>query len=512
MTIINHISREIFIFHGRMAPEPGTLIGYGAIIEAYDLPVPLPVRLSLISKKHRIYTTESWLVFTPRYQPEDTLYAHLVFALKYEGVNLLVFKKLFEKLEPGEIIAWIKNEPQSQYGRRIWFLYEWMMQGSLDIPDLKEGNYMPLLNERLQYASPAGPRSKRHRLKNNLPGNVDFCPLIFKTDKLERYIAEPLSLDIDRLIHGFHRDLLLRASAFLLLKDSRASFNIEGEQPTHIRALRWGKVIGQAGSHPLSADELARLQQIVIDDPRFIRMGYRTEGGFVGAHDRNTGDPIPDHISARWQDLDILIQGLTEAERKLEASYFHPVLIATMIAFGFVFIHPFEDGNGRIHRYLIHHILAATRFTPQGIIFPVSAAILDRMDDYRKVLESFSRPLLDFIEWKKTPKNNIEVINDTIDYYRYFDATKPAEFLFECIEYTIKKIIPEEVRYLQSYDEMKSWLDGRFQLPDRSVDLLIRFLSQNGGKLSKRAKGKEFAAFTADEIIEIEKQFQICFY
>ncbi|HIP51694.1 MAG TPA: hypothetical protein EYG94_06355 [Campylobacterales bacterium] len=29
-----------------------------------------------------------------------------------------------------------------------------------------------------------------------------------------------------------------------------------------------------------------------------------------------------------------------------------------MIAFSFVYIHPLEDGNGRIHRYLIHHVLA----------------------------------------------------------------------------------------------------------------------------------------------------------
>jgi Fic family protein len=33
------------------------------------------------------------------------------------------------------------------------------------------------------------------------------------------------------------------------------------------------------------------------------------------------------------------------------------VIAAAMLAFGFVYVHPLEDGNGRIHRYLIHHIL-----------------------------------------------------------------------------------------------------------------------------------------------------------
>jgi hypothetical protein len=511
MDQINHISREISTFHGRAAPELGTIVGYGAIIEAYKLPVPFPERLALISKKHRQYSTEGWSVFTPRHQPDENLYAHLVFALKYEGVNLLVFKKLFEKLEPAEIIAWIVNEPQSQYSRRIWFLYEWLMQMLLGVPDLKKGNYVPLIDEDLQYSSPVSTNSNRHRVRNNLAGNVNFCPLIFKTRQIEKYIAVNLSAKTISVISDVHKDILQLTSAFLLLKDSKASFTIEGEQPSHNRALRWGKAIGQAGSNPLSNEELLRLQQIIIDNDRFIYMGFRVEEGFIGEHDRHTGEPIPEHISARWQDIDTLINGMLAAEQQMETAGIHPVLIATMIAFGFVFIHPFEDGNGRLHRYLIHHILATTRFTPQGIIFPVSAAILERIDDYRKVLESYSQPLLDFIEWKQTPNNNVEVLIDTIDYYRYFDATKQAEFLFECVDYTVNKIIPEEVKYLRSYDGMKSWLDNRFQMPDKTVALVIRFLNQNDGKLSKRAKEKEFAIFTNDEVAEIEEHYQVYF-
>jgi Fic family protein len=507
----NHISQKISVFHGRSAPEPGYIVGYGAVIDALKLPVPLPRRLALISHKHRQYETENWLVLTPRYQPEENLYAHLVFALKYEGINLLLFKKLFESLQAARIEEWIIKEPQSQYGRKIWFLYEWLMQKMLSIPDLNIGNYIPLINEDIQYASPVSINSGRHRIKNNLPGNVDFCPLIAKTGKIEKFVAANLPDKINTMVSGVHKDILVRTSAFLLLKDSKASFTIEGENPTHTRALRWGKALGQAGKTPLSKEELLRLQQIVIDDDRFVHMGYRTEGGFVGEHDRNTGDPIPGHISARWQDIETLINGMIEADRQMEAAALHPVLIAASIAFGFVFIHPFEDGNGRLHRYLVHHILATTGFAPQGIIFPASAAILERIDDYRKVLESFSQAILDFVEWKKTDKNNVEVLNNTIDYYRYFDATLQTEFLFECVEHTITDIIPEEVDYLRKYDEMKSWLDHRFQMSDRAVALLIRFLSQNQGKLSKRARDKEFASFTNEEVSEIEEYFMEIF-
>jgi|GEM_PF-46988 len=507
----NNISQEISVFQERIAPEEGTLVGYGAIISAFELPVPTPLRLSLISKKHRQYIRDDWMVFTPRYQPEDNLYSHIVFALKYEGINLLFFKKLFEILNPSTIEEWISKEPQSQYVRKIWFLYEWLMQKKLSFPDLATGNYIPLLDDTLQYASLQTSNSIRHRIKDNLPGNVSFCPLIYKTDKIEYYIAENLSDKTDNVFKGVHRDILLRTSAFLLLKDSKASFNIEGEHPTQTKANRWGKAIGQAGNQPLSKEELLRLQQIVIDNSRFIKMGFRTAGGFVGEHDRTTGEPIPDHISARWQDINALINGLIDAKKQMQNASFHPVLTAAKIAFGFVFIHPFVDGNGRIHRYLIHHILTKMRFSPPGIIFPVSAAILEAIEDYRKVLESYSHPLLDFIAWEKTPDNNVEVLNETIDYYRYFDATIQAEFLFECVDYTIKKIIPEEIAYLQHYDALKTWLDNRFQMSDKMVALLVRFLSQNKGKLSKRALGKEFSKLTDKEVIEIEKQFDFYF-
>ena len=506
-----HFSQEINVFHGRQAPEDGLSVGTGAVIDALKLSVPLPNVLAMISEKHRQYQKPGWLVFTPRHKPNDNLYGHLVFSLKYEGINLLFLRKLFEKVEEKVVENMVTNEPLGQYSRKIWFLYEWLMDKPLHVPDLKEGNYIPLVVESLQYATEKGVNSIRHRIRNNLPGTVDFCPMINKTDKLENYLKEDLSKKTVGLVQGVHNDILLRTSAFLLFKDSKASFNIEGETPSSTRASRWGRVIGQAGTKPLSKDELLRLQQIVIENQRFTKMGFRTEGGFVGEHDRSTGEPIPDHISARWQDLDILIKGLLDTDALLEKSLFHPVLAAAKIAFGFVFIHPFSDGNGRIHRYLIHHLLSKQDFTPQGLIFPVSAAILERIDDYRKVLEEYSHPVLDFIEWEKTANNNVKVLNETSDYYRYFDATKLAEFLFDCVDKTIETIIPQEVSYLKEYDEFKSWLDDKFEMPDKMVALLVRFLEQNNGVLSNRSRTKEFETLTNDEIKLVEKHYQTVF-
>ena len=506
-----HFSYKADIFHGRTAPEEGSIVGYAAIINSFELEVPLPDVISLISSKNRKYITAGWNVLTPKHAPEDTLYKHLIFALKYEGVNLLFFKKLFLKLPAKVVYELLQIEPTGNYTRKLWFLYEWLLQKELQIPNANiKIKYISLLDEKLQYAI-AGESSPRHRIINNLPGNRGFCPLIFKTKKLENYCGTYHSAKKTEFLKNLHADVLKRASAFLLLKDSKASFSIEGENPGNNRAMRWGKAIGQAGSKPLTKEELLRLQQIVIENSRFTKMGFREQGGFVGEHDRQTGEPIPELISAKPEDVIPLTDSLLTTTEKLENSEFNPVLAAAIVAFGFVFIHPFEDGNGRIHRYLIHHILAKMKFAQQGVILPVSSAILNYIRDYREVLEAYSHPLLDFIEWKQTENNNVKVLNETADYYRYFDATKQAEFLYDCVQETIAVIIPNEVSYLLKYDEMKRYLDDNFEMPDNMVATLVRFLEQNGGTFSNRAKKKEFKELNEKEQLAIEKKYNEIF-
>ena len=190
---------------------------------------------------------------------------------------------------------------------------------------------------------------------------------------------------------------------------------------------------------------------------------------------------------------------------------FNAVLAAASIAFGFVFIHPFVDGNGRLHRYLIHHVLAKKRFTEQGVVFPVSSAILDRISEYGSILQAYSKPLLEYIEWEETRDHNIRVTNETRDYYRFFDATLQAEFLFDCVRETVEDIVPREIEYLSRYDRFKRFMDEEFEMSDKLISVLVRFLEQNQGVLSKRALQKEFKGLMPDEVKRIQGEFASIF-
>ncbi len=502
---LHRFSGPVTVFHDVRLPERATPAGYAALIDAYGLRVPLPPTLFATGERHRILEKAGWRILTPRHAPRPTLEGHLTFALKYEGLDLAVLKRLFLTLEAGSLETIVQGTPTGSYARRIWFLYEWLTGQRLDLAGVGRGSYVPAVDPNQQWAVP-GENSPRHRVRNNLPGTPLFCPLVRRTTALEEFVKLDLAARARAAAAAVPGDLLARTAAFLLLKDSKSSYAIEGERPPQDRIQRWGRAIGEAGRHPIDLDELLRLQRLVIGDRRFVHLGLRAEGGFVGEHDRDTGAPLPDHISARPEDLSSLVEGMAAFDRQ-SAGELDPVIAAAALAFGFVYAHPFEDGNGRIHRYLVHHLLAKRGFNPPGVVFPISAAILDRIDTYRAVLESYSQRLLPVVEWRSTERGNVRVLNDTADFYRFFDATRQAEFLFGCVRRTIEEDLPKEAEFLRRYDRFALRVQTIVDMPDRTSDLLFRSLHQNDGRLSGRARRAEFEALTDQEVGQVERLY-----
>jgi hypothetical protein len=492
-------------FQENVVPEDTKLAGWAALVHALSIKAPVR-RPSCVSHKHVKGSQREegiWRVLDRRYWPGDDFADHLTFALRHEDLDLLILKCVFDAVPAKALQELVAAAPTGMPSRRIWFFYEWLTGKTLDVPDAQTVAAIDVLDPKVYFT--AKPQlSRRHRVRDNLLGTGSFCPVIRRTSTLTSFAELALDERARETVGRTGGHLVARAASFLLLADSRASFEIEGERPPRNRLERWGRAVMRAGRTKLSLDEIIRLHNILIEDARFVRPGLRTEGVFLGERDHN-GDPLPEFIGARPTDLTDLMQGLFEANERMSDAGLDPVLQATATAFGFVYVHPLQDGNGRLHRCLIHHVLAERKFTPPAMIFPVSSVMLDRIDDYRTTLQAHSVPLMPFIEWRPTPDRNVEVLNNTADLYRYFDCTQAAEFLYACVQRTVESDLPREIDYLRRHDEALRRIMDTVEMPDRLAEDLLMFIRQNGGTLPKRRRENEFKALADNEVRQLEE-------
>lgn len=454
------------------------------------------------------------LVFEPKYQPEESLTGHLQFALRYEGINLEVLSLLFQHTGKDELNVWLAESPASIYARRAGFLYEWLTGQTLNANVPPKESYAELVDNELQFGLEEGERDTRFRVINNLPGNRDFCPLVRRTKYLNEMIVHDLRAKTRETLAGYDKDLLRRAADYLYLKETQSSFEVEREKPSPDRAQRFADLLRQADTKiPLTEDRLVELQQAVVD-PRFHEFTWRHQQNWVGK-DHGYRKQI-DFIPPRPEDVPALMAGLLELAEVSRSWYpaennddnearIDPVILATLIAFGFVFIHPFMDGNGRIHRYLIHEVLANAGFTPRGIILPVSAVILTNLDDYITVLEAFSKPLRAMTNYNPDIPDIPATGNDAV-YFRYFDSTHQAEFLYRSLARTVEEDLEREINYLLGFDRAYTALNGLLDWPEHSLELFIRLVQQNKGTLSRTKRDSHFQWMTDEEIRMAEQE------
>jgi hypothetical protein len=491
-------------FQEKTLPTESRLAGWAYLVRTLGISPPVR-RPSVVSAGHIKNSRREegpWNVFDKRYWPGDDFHGHLGFALRNEDLDLLVLKRVFETVPPETVATFVRLGPTGALSRRAWYLYEFLTGRQLDIPDAGTVAAVDLLDGQ-DYFTAAPHLSRRHKVRDNLLGTAAFCPVIRRTKALADFAKRNLGTIASEIVGRTGAHVVARAGSFLLLADSRASFEIEGERPPRGRLERWGRAVLQAGRNPLTLDEIIRLHSVLIEDRRFIDAGLRPDGVFLGERDHD-GDPLPEFIGAKPKDLPALMQGLIEANERMREAGLDPVLQAAATAFGFVYVHPFQDGNGRLHRCLIHHVLAERKFTPVGIVFPVSSVMLDRIADYRNTLRAHSGPLMNSIEWRPTPTRNVDVLNDTLDLYRYFDCTDEAAFLYACVERTIDHDLPREIDYLRRHDEALRRIMDIVEMPDRVAENLIMYIRKNNGTLGRKRRENEFQKLTDSEVASIQ--------
>ncbi len=482
-------------------------IGYQALITIFNLQVIPHYRASYVSLTggKRMYTEhgQEIHIYPKDYQlaqPNDP-FLNLEFAFKHEGINFAILKFVFESLSNDQITNYVNNQPQGKPERKIWYLFEFLMRQQLPVKDLSHGNYLDLLDSKHYYTTKPN-KIKRQRINDNLLGFSHFCPFVRHTPALAAYEKQHLDTIAKKVLDDYEPLIIQRAASYLYTKETLSSWHIEHEEPTKMRAVNFVKLLRQAEKiGKLGKKELIHAQHVIVD-PRFAEPDYRHTQNYIAEIARK-GYSIIHYISPRPEDVPLLMNDLLLSLERMIDSGVHPVIIATAISFGFVFIHPFEDGNGRLHRFLIHYILARCSFTPSGIIFPVSAIMLGERKKYDQILEEFSRPLMDLLTYEEH-NTGITVEKNAAALYAYLDYTHYAEYLFACIEKTIQTDLRRELAFIVEYDTIKKAIQQVVDLPDKQLDLLIRMVVQNKGKIAQTKRTKFFSALTDTEIKTIE--------
>jgi len=189
----------------------------------------------------------------------------------------------------------------------------------------------------------------------------------------------------------------------LLRTESIASSKVEGLQVdarqlarAEVKARTGERVapsarqaIGNVDAMQLAVDETARAERITIDHLTAIHARLmapshnpaiagrlRTSQNWIGGNDYNPCGadfvpPPPEHIKPLLDDLCAAID-----EESLP-----PLVQAAIVHAQFETIHPFDDGNGRVGRALVHVILRR-RGLARAYVPPISVALAARRDRY----------------------------------------------------------------------------------------------------------------------------------
>ncbi|MFH0727715.1 MAG: Fic family protein [Pseudomonadota bacterium] len=483
------------------------LSGYAFLIEQYGLSVLPNWHTSSVSPTGTLRSIlqdgQVKSVYPQSYWPGDRAGDHLEFALKYDGVNLGLLSALFDGVEEDEIAAWISSKPTGKYARRVWFLYEFLTGRELPLPNLSKGNYIELLEPDRYYTAAPGHRVQRQRVIDNLLGGRTFCPILRRTDKLAAMEEIDLQKRCEELITSYPPALLRRAMSYLYNKETKSSFEIEHIKPSASRTEKFIGLLEMAEHKDFCMKPLLIDVQNRIVDPRFQDRDYRASQNYVG-QTISYQKQLVHYVCPKPDDLPALMEGLLTAHQVMKDGAVPAIIHAAAISYGFVFMHPFEDGNGRIHRFLIHNILFLRGAIPKGLMVPVSAAMLKNPALYDHSLETFSNPLMRLVEYDLDDLGRMTVSGETGRLYRYIDMTAQAEALYDFVNLSIEHELVEELDFLLNYDNTKQAIQEIVDMPDRLIDLFIQLCLQNNGRLSASKRGSHFGFLTDDEVADME--------
>jgi hypothetical protein len=433
-----------------------------------------------------------------------------------EPLSLEFLWRLFREIDPNELSAWVRREPTGSYSRRAGYLYEWLTGQELDFPGVTNGKYVEVLDSK-SFLTASKPRTvTRWHVKDNLPGNRNFCPIVYLADTVEDALAFDVAGGWSGLEAEFGPEILRRSAVWMTAKESKASFEIEGEGKQLDRIQRFALVM----EHELGQNDdvfaipaLESLQRSILGQSA-TAYGVRRSPIFVG----ESLVDIIHYIAPDWGIVRGMLGGLSECDRLTKGR--NPLLRAAVLSFGFVYVHPLTDGNGRISRFLVNDVLRRDGVLSDPFVLPISAVISGSIRDYDRILEIVSKPLMRRYAgaYRLGPRLRYEdglVSSLCFDAYeeaepvwRYPDLTDHVEYLAGVVRRTLEEELRKEARQMRAYRGAREAVNEVIEGPDEDLYRIVRSVHDNNwqisGKLLSEFPMLEHPAL-ADRVIEAVK-------
>lgn len=487
-----------------------TPLGYNALIDRFNLAVP-PLRQTFWLGERAVEARTQMADGTERIElprgrasAEQSTVEQLTFALKREQLNLMVLGALFEHQQVlKDIQEWLTARPTSGYARQAGYLAYWLASASFDYRAPAGAPRVRLLDA-TEYLVGPETSSPQFAVVNNLLGTREFSPLVRKTETLRALLAQDLRAKVAQAMDAIEPEMLSRAADYLYLSETRSTYSIEDEVPDNNRAAKFRHLLEEAGEPgDLSEPQLCEWQGLIVT-PLSAEYSYRTSQNWLSRPGRlrNIADFIPPPADL----VGSMMQGVGRVAAHATEGVLDPVVAATCAAFGLVFIHPFFDGNGRLHRFLLHHVLRQSGFTPAGVVLPISARMLKQLGRYSNLLRAYSQPRTALVNYRlDSDSATIQVTSpQPLWLYAYFDATEICEFVLQCCKLCVEEDLAAEVAYLRSHDqtvrELETWLDMRQAKLNSLIDIIV----QGHGSLSRR-KRNFVEELTDEQVRRIEE-------
>lgn len=494
------------------------MIGYEYLLSRIPLrmpPLDRPAQLRPVTRVERMGD----LLAVPRHVAPAagaSVLEHVLFALKHEGTRLAILHEALKMVPADDIGRALRAQRTSAYLRRAAFIWEKANGQDLPLPwDSTGGNYVAFFEPSRYYTGPQWERSRKYRVDFNGIGPYAFCPVVPRDavleqrgqavlERLRTWVNDPQNLGV-----------LDRVMNWAYLSETRDSYAIENETLAPDKERAFLQAMEQLRERqPLTEEYLVGLQNLVITSAIKLEQAFRDEQNWLqrGGH----GALAVRYLPPPPAQVPALMDGLMRMANAREGDV-PPLVKAALVSFGFVFVHPFMDGNGRLSRLLAHHSLSFHEALPtvngNPAILPLSVAMKRHEANYLAALESFSRPARQL--WDVTYVADNEFIFDFRSsplVYAHWNGEAAADFVTRCAEQALEQSLIDETAFLLAYDRAYEQIDREFDLSNRTINLLIQWIRQNHDRLPvRRRNAPELLLLKPPQIERIEAIVAECF-